>query len=126
MRVLLDTHVFLWSNSETLLLSEAAESILLNPDTVIHLSIATFWEIGIKLSIGKLNLDMPIRELYESAAAEATILPITLNHIQRIAELPFQHRDPLDQMLVAQAVENELVLVSRDSAFDAYGVAGVW
>jgi PIN domain nuclease of toxin-antitoxin system len=93
----------------------------------VFVSIASSWEISIKLNIGKLSLTI----LFESidadiAASNIVILPITFADTVRYRSLPLHHRDPFDRMLVAQAIDRDYVLVSRDGVLDAYGVTLLW
>lgn len=91
------------------------------------ISIVSWWEIGIKLSTQKLRLLTSLSELYQEAeTAGFDQLPIWFAHIQHVSQLPHHHRDPFDRLLIAQALTDDLILVSRDSKFDSYGVRRVW
>ncbi|MFW9258319.1 type II toxin-antitoxin system VapC family toxin [Nostoc sp. CALU 546] len=125
-RLLLDTHAFIWfvSNDATLpvLTREKIESA-----EAVFFSIASLWEMAIKLNIGKLSLQGAFEEIEPKViAAGITILPITFPHTVQFRYLPLHHRDPFDRILVAQAINHSLVLISRDSAFDAYNIQRVW
>jgi PIN domain nuclease of toxin-antitoxin system len=92
------------------------------------LSIASCWEIAIKAGLGKLNLGEP-SATYLAAALDKTgfeLMPITLNHAVCVETLPLHHKDPFDRMLIAQALSEDLSIVSVDCAFDAYGVKRLW
>ncbi|WP_449418477.1 type II toxin-antitoxin system VapC family toxin [Phormidium nigroviride] len=125
-RLLLDTHAFIWfvSNDANLPVStrdkiESAEEVFL--------SIASLWEMAIKLNIGKLPLQGTFEEIEpQLIAAGITILPVTFTDTVQVRYLPLHHRDPFDRILVAQAINHSLVLISRDSAFDAYDLQRVW
>ncbi|NCO43721.1 MAG: PIN domain nuclease [Armatimonadetes bacterium CG_4_10_14_3_um_filter_66_18] len=128
MRYLLDTHTLLWFLQDA---SELPSSVAARIETVAaenHVSIASIWEIAIKLSLGKLrvpySLDEDLPRLLEQNAFR--VLPLRYEHLQLLSELPFYHRDPFDRTLVAQAQVEGLLLLSRDEAFDAYGVQRAW
>ena len=126
MRVLLDTHAFLWWVEADVRLSEAAREVI-SGATEGSLSIASCWEIAIKVGRGRLTLSRPVNRLGEAlAAAGLRLLPIDLDDVARVATLPFHHRDPFDRMLAAQALNDELVIVSADPIFGRYGVTRVW
>lgn len=128
MRYLLDTHTFLWMRHAPHLLGEFARSIVTDGDQSLKLSLVSAWEMAIKASIGKLRLPVPIGKLLAEARSDhgITTLPIAESHVLRVEHLPFHHRDPFDRLLVAQALEEGLTLLSGDGAFDAYGVPRVW
>lgn len=92
------------------------------------LSVASAWEMAIKASLGKLTLTKPLGEFLPALLADAGIalLPIEIADVARVAVLSFHHRDPFDRLLVAQALERDLAIVSADSALDSYGVRRVW
>lgn len=125
-RLLLDTHALIWfvSNDPNLPVStrdkiESAEDVLL--------SIASLWEMAIKLNIGKLPLQGNFEDIEpQLIAAGITILPLTFADTVQFRYLPLHHRDPFDRILVAQAINHSLVLVSCDVAFDAYDLQRVW
>jgi PIN domain nuclease of toxin-antitoxin system len=101
-------------------LSAAARQALTDPGNDRFISIASIWEISIKLSLGKLSLPGPLEDAVAGMAA--TLLPIAMPYIKRAQTLPFHHRDPFDRMLIAQAIEEGLTIVTRDRIFAAYGV----
>ena len=109
-------------------LGEEARNICGRLDSDLRLSLASAWEMAIKLSIGKLRLREPLRHVLVEARTTNGIapLPITESHVLRVQHLPFHHRDPFDRLLAAQALEEGLTLVSKDPAFDAYTVPRVW
>jgi len=131
-RLLLDTHVFLWSITSRRL-SDAADAAFLNPDNTLYLSGASYWEICIKLSIGKLTLPDDWQEIAELAMTINDIrwLPIEKAHCLELLKLPRPelvagHRDPFDRLLIAQARAEGLTLLSADPNFGGYDVAVVW
>lgn len=128
MRLLLDAHAYLWFLRDDPRLSSTARTILSEPGNDLLLSIATCWEIAIKASIGKLKLAQTFSQFMEAAlkANQIELLRIDLNHIHRLSELPFHHRDPFDRLLAAQALEESLPVVSTDVNLDTYGVNRLW
>jgi PIN domain nuclease of toxin-antitoxin system len=109
-------------------LTERARLEIENSNEKRFLSVASAWEMAIKASLGKLALAKPFGELLPEllAGSGIALLPIELTDAARVAVLPFHHRDPFDRLLIAQALERDLLIVSADSAFDSYGVRRVW
>ena len=127
MKYLLDTHAFLWFINGSIELSPKAKSIIQNPKNAIFLSIASFWEIAIKLNIGKLAIDMPFEEMKKEADKnDFQILPIQFEDTLLLTSLELFHKDPFDRILISQAIQNNLVIITRDSNFDAYPVRIIW
>ena len=127
MKILLDTHSFLWflgGNSE---LSAQAKTYIENPLYEKYISIASFWEIAIKNSLGKLTLDVPFVELkIEAVKNRFQILPITFEDTLQLNMLPYIHRDPFDRIIISQAIKNDLILISCDKNFSLYNVNLIW
>jgi len=120
-RLLLDTHAFLWWLNDDPKLHDAAREAISAPRTTVWISAATIWEISIKRAIGKLLIDRG--DLVEEISANEFIeLPISARHALVAGGLPKHHKDPFDRMLIAQAQVEALTLVTGDSAFGAYGV----
>lgn len=128
MRLLLDTHALLWWVAASDRVSRKARTAIASARNECFVSIATAWEIAIKLSLGKLRVEGALeRFLPEQLAANGfQPLPIELKHAARVATLPFHHRDPFDRLLVAQALDEELSVVTADPVFARYGVKRVW
>ena len=128
MRLLLDTHAFLWWVEGAPQLSKKARSAIASPDNECLLSLVSCWEMAIKLSLGKLALAKDIGRFVPEQLAANAFQPLGIDprHVFRVAALPFHHRDPFDRLLVAQALEEDLPIVSRDRVFRTYGVARVW
>jgi PIN domain nuclease of toxin-antitoxin system len=100
---------------------------LLDTTDTVYLSIASLWEIAIKVQLGKLALNRPYEAIgTELAASDILLLPITVEDTVRVRHLPSHHRDPFDRMLISQALNNDLVIVSKDTQFDAYAVDRQW
>lgn len=124
MRVLLDTHVFVWMHAEPERLSKRARKLLVDRETELLLSCVVPWELGIKVAQGKLRLPAPVEEYCASRAraARMRLLDIQFVHVYEASRLPLHHRDPFDRMLIAQARMESVSVLTADSAFDAYDV----
>jgi PIN domain nuclease of toxin-antitoxin system len=123
MRLLLDSHTFLWFLTKDAKLSGRADQAIVDA-TDVFLSHAAVWEMTIKRSIGRLKLADAPEDMAD--ASGMSLLPITLRYIQRVGGLPHHHGDPFDRMLVAQAIEEGLVLVTGDATVQRYPVAWLW
>ena len=129
MNVLLDTHAFVWFNVNSERFSRHARELIEDSRVNrVFISPASYWEIAIKMSVGKFATATPYAEFWSRgiAAAGFEILPIELRHTSRLIDLPFHHKDPFDRLLVTQALPDGLPIVSDDAASDAYGVERVW
>ena len=128
MRSLLDTHTILWYAFGDAKLSSYARAIIDDPANENFLSIASPWEVGIKVSSGKLTVVSPVDVFFASQIRllRLQLLPITLAHVARVSTLPFHHRDPFDRLLIAQSLAEGTPLVSADTQLDAYGVTRLW
>ncbi|MBX7234260.1 MAG: type II toxin-antitoxin system VapC family toxin [Caldilineales bacterium] len=124
MRLLLDTHVFLWAFAHPERLHENIRSTLRSSDNVLYLSTASVWEMQIKTQIGKLDLGMPVEAFVASQRSLATIrsLPIVERHVWALQSLPAYHKDPFDRLLIAQAKVEQCLLVTVDPVFQHYPV----
>lgn len=120
MKLLLDANAFIWAYARPTELSPAARRALNDVANDRLVSIASLWEIAIKMSIGKLAFSENLAQALDDIAA--TSLPITLIHVARVRNLPFHHRDPFDRMMIAQAMEEGMTIVTRDRRVAAYGV----
>jgi PIN domain nuclease of toxin-antitoxin system len=127
-RLLLDTHAFLWWIGDTRGLSRKGRAVIRSGRSECFVSIASAWEIAIKVSLGSLRVEGRLdRFLPEQIAANGfRALAIDLKHAARVATLPFHHRDPFDRLLVAQALEENLAIVTADAVFGRYGVKRIW
>jgi PIN domain nuclease of toxin-antitoxin system len=127
MACLLDTHAFLWLMDDPDLLSDTARARIDAAPTEVLLSATSLWEIAIKRSLGKLELPVSSARLLELARDSGTpVLPIEAEHAIHVEQLPLHHRDPFDRLLAAQALVEGLPIISRDAAFDLYGVVRIW
>ena len=127
MKLLLDTHTFLWFIEDSPRLSTDAKN-LLESDADLLLGIASLWEIAIKVGVGKIALARPFDVLIPEQLAKNVIevLAIEVAHLAMVSTLPFHHRDPFDRLLIAQAVIENLQIVSADDKFDDYPVKRLW
>ena len=127
MRVLLDTHTFIWFYTGDERLSSTAKTLIIDRGNECFLSIASIWEVSIKASIGKLELRIDFKQLSEFMKANSiALLPITFEHIQQLQQLTFHHRDPFDCLLIAQAVAERLTLLIKDAVFQHYSASVIW
>jgi PIN domain nuclease of toxin-antitoxin system len=127
-RLLLDTHAFLWWIDDNRRLSKKARAAIASRDSACYLSLASVWEMAIKVGLGRLELPQSLdRFVAEQMAANAIEpLPIELRHAGAVARLPSHHRDPFDRLLAAQALIEDLAIVSADPVFAKYKVKRVW
>ena len=128
MRVLLDTHAFLWWLDGDRRLSRRARTIIGRPESEVYLSAASAWEITTKARLGRLPGAADVAADVAGAAIGQGFLPLDINlvHAQRAGSLPRHHHDPWDRMLIAQAQTKGLAVVSNEAIFDAYGISRVW
>jgi PIN domain nuclease of toxin-antitoxin system len=126
MKVLLDTHAFLWAITEESRLSAKARTLMANADS--WFSVASVWEVIVKVQSGKLSLPRPVGPFLTSelASSRVQILPIALNHVLRVEKLVLHHRDPFDRLLIAQSLEERLPLVTADPLFERYPIEVIW
>ncbi len=122
MRLLLDSHAYLWWLADDARLSAAARRAIADSRSIVHVSAATIWELAIKAALGRLDTDGA--DLTDEIAANGFVeLPISARHAAQAGGLPSHHDDPFDRMLIAQALSEELTLITRDPAFRVYEVA---
>ncbi len=128
MKALLDTHAFLWLITGDERLSKTARKIFLDQENSLFFSMASLWEICIKKSLGKLSLKIGwlIAIQDEMKANAIQWLPIEMLHCAELTKLPFHHRDPFDRMLIAQAMVEDMQLLSRDSRLSDYEITRIW
>lgn len=128
MKLLLDTHTFLWFILGDARLSRPVRRLIESPDNLCQLSTASLWEMAIKTSLGKLEIMLPISRLVEEQvlANGIDLLGIEPRHLDILANLPFHHRDPFDRLLIAQSMSEDLPILGDDDTFDAYPIERVW
>jgi len=131
MNLLLDTHAFLWFVNDHSSLSKTAKELIEDPQSLVYVSAASYWEMAIKASLRKLALPGSLHTFVERemTANDFALLNITSEHAEIVASLPFPnsgHRDPFDRMIIAQSIFEDLTIITRDFAFNEYSVQRVW
>ncbi len=128
MNLLLDTHTFIWLANEPELLSQEAHDLIADTSNTIILSAVSSWEMQIKVQIGKLDLGKNLAEIIAEQQEQNSIviLPVALAHTLKIADLPLHHKDPFDRLLIAQALVEDMTILSKDAAFKNYDAKVVW
>jgi PIN domain nuclease of toxin-antitoxin system len=127
-KLLLDSHTQIWAADDPAKLTALAQALLQDPSHDRLVSAASLWEIAIKFCLGRLPLSLPYRQWMDKAIADLglILLPITLDHAERQASLPWHHRDPFDRLLVAQAQVESMPIVSADAILDSYAISRIW
>jgi PIN domain nuclease of toxin-antitoxin system len=128
MNLLLDSNILIWFTLTPDRLSAKVTQFIADRENNLFISIASIWEIQIKLQIQKLTLDLPLSTLINDLQenSDIQILGITLSHIYALENLPNEHRDPFDRIMIAQAMVEEMPFVSADKVFDLYPIERVW
>lgn len=123
MRILIDTHIFIWHLEDDPSLSLARSELIEDPNNEISISVASLWEIAIKLSKGKLTLSRSIEDgIVHINRSTTSFLAIETDHLVRVASLPFHHKDPFDRLLISQSLVEDIPIISSDPNFADYGV----
>ena len=128
MKLLLDTHAFIWLDSNPSRLSKQVRLLLQDSNNTLLLSVVSIWEMQIKTQMGKLQLSLSLAEVVETQqqANMIEILPVSLSHVLALDHLPFHHKDPFDRLLIAQANIENAALVSQDTILASYPVQLIW
>lgn len=127
MRLLLDTHTLLWFYGGDDVLPANLSQMIQSPATTCFISITSLWEITIKVSLGKLELNTPISELFDFLERnQFWVIPIEFNHLLELQRLPNHHKDPFDRLIIAQALAENLAVATKDSFFSHYGLTIQW
>lgn len=127
MKYLIDTHIVLWLLDDELAIPATTLLQLKDPENELFVSIASIWEIAIKRSLGKLTISRPTQAIADELPATGiSILPILTSHVVQTEALPFHHRDPFDRIIIAQALVEGCVVVSKDGNFPLYSVPLLW
>jgi PIN domain nuclease of toxin-antitoxin system len=128
MRYLLDTQALLWLSIDDPGLTRKVKTIFCDPDNEIFLSMASLWEMAIKISLRKLFLTQSLEDFTQNQIINNDIkfLKIEPSHIYSLGNLPFHHRDPFDRLIIAQAIEENLPIIGSDRIFDKYRIERVW
>lgn len=128
MRVLVDTQSIIWFSLDNVRLSKTARETLENNDNECYISMASFWEMSIKINLGKLDMEgLTLKEFIDKVQEHNFIdLGIGQNHVIVNGQLPFHHRDPFDRMIISQAIAEQMPVVSNDPVFDDYPIQRLW
>jgi len=128
MNLLLDTNAFIWLHARPDYLSKKAESAIVDVENTVFLSVASVWEMQIKIRIGKFNFAEPLREVIscQQIENEIEVFSVELSHALFLENLDFHHKDPFDRLLISQAIVEDLVVITNDRAFRKYPVRCLW
>jgi PIN domain nuclease of toxin-antitoxin system len=128
MKLMLDTHTFLWFIEGNMNLSDNARQLIENKENQRFLSVASLWEMSIKVSIKKLKLALSFPDLVEQEiyGNDIRLLEILPTHLDVLARLPFYHKDPFDRLIISQSIVEEITVVTKDRAFETYPVKLLW
>ena len=124
MRLLIDSHTFIWWSEASPRLSLTVRGVIADPTNEVLISVAALWELTIKASSGKLNLPADLETMV--ASQQFSLLAITFLHLRHLAILPRRHRDPFDRMMIAQALAEGIPIATSDRVFASYGLQIVW
>ena len=127
MNLLLDTHTFLWFSEDNKSLSKNAKSLIEDIENNCIISIASLWEMAIKISLKKLKIKLDFKQMLEEINKhDFMLLPIDFEHTVELTSMEFHHRDPFDRLLIAQSIVENLTIISIDEIFDKYNVKRIW
>ena len=128
MRLLLDTHVFLWWVYDDPKLTQISKTVIEDTANIKYISVVTAWELAIKSGQGKLKLNQAAGDFYNKYVEQNgfEVMHLSLHHLFAVENLPLHHKDPFDRLLIAQAQIEKLAIVSADTALDAYDIERVW
>ena len=128
MKFLIDTHTLLWIVTNDKKLSKTANKLYLNSDNLIFVSLASIWEMAIKISLRKLSIEEPLKDFIHTQikSNDIRILNIELEHILLLENLPFHHRDPFDRLIISQSMNGNIPILSSDKVFDRYPIKRIW
>jgi PIN domain nuclease of toxin-antitoxin system len=127
MKLLLDTHAFIWWDIRDPQLSATAQAAIREPANEVLLSVVSIWEMQIKSQLGKLPLRLPLSDIISQQQANGLqVLHATLQHVLAVDTLPAAHKDPFDRLLIAQAIEEGATLVTADTIFRQYPMPTLW
>ena len=128
MKFLIDTHTLLWIVTNDKKLSKTANKLYLNSENLIFVSLASIWEMAIKISLKKLSIEEPLKDFIHTQIKrnDIRILNIEPEHILLLENLPFHHRDPFDRLIISQSMSENIPLLSSDKVFDFYPIKRIW
>ncbi len=128
MKILLDTHAFIWLDFQPEKLTKKAIEVCQDTSNELYLSMASLWEMQIKAQLGKLKLKIPLEEMLalQQQENDLKVLNFSLAHIYQLQLLPFHHNDPFDRIIIAQSMLENMTLISVDEKLKAYNIAVLW
>jgi PIN domain nuclease of toxin-antitoxin system len=128
MKILMDTHTFIWYVTNNPKLTSTAQLLINNGNNEVLLSIASIWEMAIKHSVDKLTFELPFDVFISQqfAVNNFTVLNIEISYLKVVANLPLHHRDPFDRLIIAQAMVEKIPIVGTDEVFDLYSIERFW
>jgi PIN domain nuclease of toxin-antitoxin system len=128
MKLLLDTNAFIWLNDAPDRIPQPTMAMLADSDNELLFSLVSVWEMQIKMQLGKLRLQAPLPKILQMQQSEngLKMLPIRIDHIWALENLPHHHRDPFDRLLITQAQVEDIAVVTSDDVFDQYSVQRFW
>lgn len=127
MELLLDTNAFLWFSEDNPKLSPNAKQYIENPNNYSYISIASLWEISIKISLNKIKLKMPFDKFFRQIEDNGfKVLPITFEHTLQVSKLIFNHKDPFDRLIISQAIVEDIPIITSDEIFNSYKINRIW
>ncbi len=127
MKLLLDTHAFIWFVENDSQLPEKTKLKIENPNNTILISIAALWEIAIKISIKKLDISVSIEKMINLLIQNGfEVFPILPEHIIQLCKLEFHHKDPFDRIIISQGLYNNVKIITKDEIFDKYNIKRIW
>ncbi len=126
MKILLDTHVYIWFAEGDRRLGKTLETELESPENQLFLSIVSIWEMAIKIQLNKLNLAKDLKQIInDSITGGIEILPLLPSHVFKVSELEMHHRDPFDRIIIAQSLVEEMHIATEDEMFSSYSIKKV-
>jgi len=127
MDLLVDTHAIIWFITDDSRLPNASKALIEDKRNTCFASLVSFWEMGIKYSLGRLDFKTDLSEIFSLIEQSGfTILAISQKHVLKIIDLPFHHRDPFDRLLIAQAQYENLTILTKDQWYKSYNVKEIW
>jgi PIN domain nuclease of toxin-antitoxin system len=127
MDFLLDTNAFLWFSEDNPKLSPTAKKYIEDPNNYCYMSIASLWEISIKISLNKINLKISFEKFFRLIEDNGfKVLPITFEHTLQVSKLIFHHKDPFDRLIISQAIVEDVPIITSDEIFNSYKIKCIW
>ncbi len=128
MKYLIDTHTLLWIVTKNQKLSDKATKLYLNTENLIFFSLASIWEMAIKISLKKLSMEEPLKDFIQTQIKgnDIKILNIEIKHILSLENLPYHHRDPFDRLIISQSMNENIPVLSSDKVYDLYPIKRIW